>query len=241
MNHEHSMWVEDGVDPLLTELREAVRIFHVDSTHQERGQVHAFIRAVFRRAHGAEVDSFYPRFLGFATPPGLRAVVGYRDGKASALFSEQYLGSPVQDLVSARVEQSVARESLVEVGNLALADPGHARWVIACTTAFLAALGHRWVLFTATRPLANAFRRLGLKPVALAPADPARLPDGGASWGRYYAAGPVVYAGDILAGLGKLHSGSCARQPRLQGLLEAARRLGAAHALLTAPANAAAQ
>jgi hypothetical protein len=123
---------------------------------------------------------------------------------------------------------------LVEVGDLALADPGQARWVIASTTAFLAASGCRWVLFTATRPVANAFRRLGLRPVPLAPADTARLPDGGSSWGRYYDAGPVVYAGDILAGLAKLHNGSCARQPRLQGLLEAARRLGDAPTAPTA-------
>ena len=52
-------------------------------------------------------------------------------------------------------------------------------------------------MFTATRELRNAFTRLGLAPLELSPADPARLPDGGARWGSYYANEPVVVAGRI--------------------------------------------
>jgi hypothetical protein len=58
-------------------------------------------------------------------------------------------------------------------------------------------LGYEWVVFTATRELRNAFARMGLTPLELAPADPARLPDRGARWGRYYANDPIVVAGRI--------------------------------------------
>lgn len=68
---------------------------------------------------------------------------------------------------------------------------------------------------------------MGLRPVALAPADPSRLLDGGAAWGRYYEQGPMVYAGDILAGAGKLQAAGRAGQPQLQSLLRDAGRLGA--------------
>jgi hypothetical protein len=219
--------IDADVTPLLAELRAPVGLIGADQTHPARGDLHAFIQAVFHQAHGARVDLFYPHLLGFTTGGDLTATVGYRAGVGQALFAEHYLDAPADDLITARTGRAVARTDLVEVGNLALRDPGQARWIIAASTAFLAAAGYRWVLFTATRPLANAFRRLGLRPVALAAADPARLSDGGAAWGQYYQQGPVVYAGDILAGAAKLQVVDRAGQPHLQALLGAARRLGA--------------
>jgi hypothetical protein len=231
MNDRDSICIDAGVDPLLTELREPIDLLHADRDHPARHRLHSFIRADFQGAHGARVDHFYPSLLGFSSRQGLRAVIGFRggctDGRHQPLFAEQYLDAPAEDLVRARTGLGVARHALVEVGNLALDEPGHARWVIAASTAYLAAAGYRWVLFTATRPLANAFLRLGLRPVALAPADPARLPDGGASWGRYYEHGPVVYAGDILAGARKLQAAVRMGRPQLQALLRASVLLGA--------------
>ncbi|MDD4880827.1 MAG: thermostable hemolysin, partial [Gallionellaceae bacterium] len=60
---------------------------------------------------------------------------------------------------------------------------------------------------------------------------PARLPDGGASWGRYYDGGPAVYAGDILAGYQKLHGAAGHRHGHLKSLLETAWELGAQNLL----------
>jgi hypothetical protein len=165
-------------------------------------------------------------------------VVGYRTGLAKDLFAEHYLDLPADQLISNRIGRCLARGNLVEVGNLALSDPGHARWVIAASTAFLAAAGYRWVLFTATRPLANAFRRLGLRPVHLAEADPARLPDGGAAWGTYYGQNPAVYAGDILAGAAKLEGACRPGQPHLQALLRTSRRLGLGVGVVTSAGGA---
>jgi hypothetical protein len=49
--------------------------------------------------------------------------------------------------------------------------------------------------------LRNSFYRLGLRPLPLTRADPARLPDGGASWGTYYEQDPVVMAGKVALGV----------------------------------------
>jgi hypothetical protein len=241
MSQQDSLCVDAGVDPLLTELREPVAVFCADDAHPAQADLREFVRTVFRSAHGAHVDVLYPCLLGYTAARGLRAVVGYRggalDGNRQDLFAEQYLDAPAEKLIEAKIGRSVPRCGLVEVGNLALRDPGHARWVIAATTLFLAGAGYRWVLFTATRPLANAFRRLGLKPIELAQADPARLPDGGAVWGRYYLQGPAVYAGDILAGAAKLRGAARFGQPYLRRMLDEARRLGTANAAACAGAG----
>jgi hypothetical protein len=225
MNTRPSPFIETNIDPIWADLPEAISLRHVGQAHLDRPRLHGFIRDVFRRTHGAEVSVFYPNLLEFDVSGRTTAVVGYRDGASAELFAEQYLDRPAHETSSARLGQTVVREEMVEVGNLAIADPGQARWVISAGTAFLAAAGYRWVLFTATRPLANAFGRLGLKPLPLADADPDRLPDRGASWGSYYATEPRVYLGDIQAGCRKLH-GHGLRRRNLRRLLEAAQQLG---------------
>jgi hypothetical protein len=227
MNPTTSIFVDTGIEPLLAELPVPIHARQVGLGHPLRPQLQAFIREDFRQAYAAEVYAFYPNLLSFSAGNAPRAVVGYRDPLESPLFAEQYLVRPVHELAAARLGLEVRREQMVEVGNLALADAGHTRWVIAASTAFLAAAGYRWVVFTANRTLANAFRRLGLKPLALAAADPRRLPDRGASWGSYYAAGPRVYVGDIQAGCDKLQAGGWNRRPNLNALLRASQRLGA--------------
>jgi hypothetical protein len=226
MTYQASPFVETGIDPLLAELPNNVSIHHTVSDHPIRITLQEFIRTVFRQAYEAEVSSFYPNLVGFNVENQLRAVVGYRDGSTSTLFSEQYLDTPAHELASAKLGMQIERGQMVEVGNLAIVDPGYARWVIAASTAFLAAAGYRWVLFTATRPLANAFRRLGLRPLLLGAADPGRLPDSGTSWGGYYSASPAVYVGDIHAGLGKLHGARTSSGSNLNHLLQSAHALG---------------
>jgi hypothetical protein len=225
MNHPASPFIEPSVDPLLPDLPDVVSLQHIGAVHPARPELQGFIRSVFNQAHGAKVSAFYPNLLGFSVAKQIRAVVGYRDGRTTPLFSEHYLDQPAHELASDRLGVSVTRGEMVEVGNLAIADPGQARWVISASTAFLAAAGYRWVLFTANQPLANAFRRLGLKPLELGNATPDRLPDGGAAWGRYYHGEPKVYLGDIQAGFAKLH-GNGLRRPNLQKLLHNAQIQG---------------
>ena len=219
--------IDAHVDPLLGELREAIQLLRAGPGDPHRRELESFIRDVFREACGARIHSFFPDLLAFLRGDRLCAVVGCRGAADDTLFAEQYLDDPAEQIVADRLGRDVAREYLVEVGNLGLAYPGQARAVIAATTAFLAAAGYRWVIFTAARPLFNAFRRLGLRPVPLAPADAGRLTEGADAWGRYYDAKPQVYAGDILAGLAKLSGAAGAPHPHLRDVLAQARKLGA--------------
>ena len=92
---------------------------------------------------------------------------------------------------------------IVEVGNLAAARSGGSIDVIMTLARHLDRLGFEWVVFTATRELLGIFRKLGLAPLALAPADPERLGVRAGAWGRYYDSAPVVVAGRIRLALDK--------------------------------------
>lgn len=210
----------DSVQPLLSELDAPIHINATDVDHDHRLEAEGFIHRVFARRHGADVQSFYPTLLSFRDPEHQRAVVGFRGALSGHLFAEQYLEEPAHTLIGERVGKAIAREALVEVGNLALENPGDARWVIAASTCFLHALGYRWVLFTATRALINTFQRLGLQPLALGEARPLLLHDKGEQWGNYYQAGPMVCAGNIASGYQKLHRHAGHGQPLLRSLLD---------------------
>ncbi len=212
--------VLDRVQPLLSELGAPIHIDVVDARHDHRGEAEGFVHSVFSRRYRADVRSFYPSLLSFRDRGHPRAVVGFRSALTGRLFAEQYLDQSAQELIGERIGEAISREQLVEVGSLALENPGDARWVIAASTCFLHALGYRWVLFTATRTLINTFQRLGLQPLALVSARPLLLDDKGAQWGNYYQTGPVVCAGNVASGYQKLHRHVGHAQPMLRSLLD---------------------
>ena len=161
----------------------------------------AYIQQRFRKAHGADIRHFMPELFGLHNACGeLCAVAGVRLAHTEALFLERYLDEPIDPLISAAANQTVDRTGIVEVGNLAAGDTGSARLSIIAITYLLAMGGLEWVAFTGNIGLVNSFHRLGLKPVTLCAADPARLGDDRHSWGSYYDSKPWVHVGNIRAG-----------------------------------------
>ncbi|WP_296230341.1 thermostable hemolysin [uncultured Pseudomonas sp.] len=161
-----------------------------------------FVCQRFELQHGARIRHFMPCLFGLENQAGqLLGAVGVRSGNSGPLFLERYLDEPIQSAIGARLGNSVpGRGELVEVGNLAADSPGAARLLIVALTDLLVALGFRWVTFTGTPTLLNSFQRLGLTPIALGEADPARMGDELADWGSYYDNRPLVMAGDIHGG-----------------------------------------
>lgn len=170
-----------------------------------RAGLEAFIADAFRASYGAEVSHFNDMLLGVRAGDGhWIGALGYTPAVLGPLFLEHYLDAPVETAISAHARRPVARSAIVEVGNLAASHPGAARALIIRTTQLLNSQGLRWVVFTATVSLLNSFSRLRLQPHVLAPADPARLPDGGQHWGSYYDTQPKVMFGDIHYGYTQL-------------------------------------
>lgn len=181
--------------------RSDYRIETVARGDSQRAALEAFIAATFLATYGAHLRHFSDTLIGCRAEDGRWiAALGYTLAASGPTFLEQYLDAPLEQEIAARTGQAVERAGIVEVGNLAAAHAGAARALIVRTTHLLHGLGLRWVAFTATPSLLNSFSRLRLQPQVLAPADPARLPDGGCHWGSYYDNHPHVMFGDICYG-----------------------------------------
>jgi len=142
-----------------------------------------------------------PQLFGMSDASNaLCAVVGVRVASDGPLFLECYLDEAIDPLISATADHCVDRSAIVEVGNLAASDTANARLSIIAMTYLLAMGGLEWVAFTGNLGLVNSFHRLGLKPVTLCAADPARLGEDRHAWGSYYESKPWVHVGNIRAG-----------------------------------------
>jgi hypothetical protein len=177
-----------------------------------RSEVEGFIRDVFAQCHGAEVTSFAPELALLEKDGGVAAAAGWRGAGSGTLYLERYLDEPVERRVSRLAGCPVTRDRIVEVGNLAAGSRGGGADMILAMADHLDALGYEWVVFTATRELIGIFTRMGLPPLALAPADPSRLGDQAREWGRYYDTRPVVVAGRIRSAFEGLARARARRQ-----------------------------
>ena len=176
-----------------------LRLFQHQS--HDRDGVSQFIRNRFLNDYDARLDHLMPLLFSLrGAEDQIVAAFGLREATTSRLFMECYLDEPVEQRISALAGRPVARDGIVEVGNLA-ARPGGARSMIAVLTRHLYAAGFEWVTFTGVSALRAAFHRLGLHPIELARATPERLtPAERLAWGRYFEGRPMVMAGNIAEG-----------------------------------------
>ena len=162
-----------------------------------RHEVEAFIRRVYARRYGADVRQFAPVLASLRDDSGILAVAGYRSAAQGPLFLERYFDGPIESLLAAHADAPPARDRIVEVGHLAAERAGEGRRLIRLLCPHLASLGYQWAVSTLTTELRHLFVRIGVTPLALGAADPARLGDEAADWGDYYAHHPVVLAGHL--------------------------------------------
>ncbi len=167
----------------------------------DRADVAAVIRRRFRQTYGATLTHLMPRLFSLRNIEGeLIAVFGVRDAAREMLFMEKYLDRNVETVIARHHGAFVPRSAIVEVGNL-VTSAGGARSVIVALTHYLHENGIEWITFTGVAVLRAAFARLGLRPVVLAAADPARLSATELmSWGSYFSANPVVMGGYVPGG-----------------------------------------
>ncbi|MDP2832318.1 MAG: thermostable hemolysin [Pseudomonadota bacterium] len=169
-----------------------------------RGEAESFIQDVFAAHYGARVASFAPDVMLLEQNGKPNAAAGWRGAASGRLFLESYLEQPAEALISRLAGHQVAREKVVEVGHLAARQAGGGVRMILTLAAHLDRLGYEWVIFTATQELIGIFAKMGLPPLALAVADPARLGEAARDWGRYYDTRPIVVAGRIRLALERM-------------------------------------
>ncbi len=175
---------------------QTLKVVVTDVHSSQRALQEAFIKAVYRRIHQAEIQQFMPIFLSLLDPlDQLLAICGIRHGDHGPLFLEQYLDDPIEQLLSSHIGSQVSRQHIVEVGNLAVASPAHIRSLLASLNAHLHSTQVDWVVFTGINTLYNSLRKLNIPMHILGKADLGRLPDTQhAAWGSYYQANPQVIA-----------------------------------------------
>jgi hypothetical protein len=176
-----------------------------------------FIRRRFFQVYGAEPSLRIPELLALTSAQGtLLAAVGVRNAALERLFLEDYLSDPVESVMPV---VGVERHRIAEIAHLAGVEAGVSRYLFALLTVWLDGADYEWVVCTGTDQLRNSFHRLGIAIRVLANAEPARLPDGGAGWGRYYEHHPVVMAIKVADSLNALRKTGLLRriQPALKG------------------------
>ena len=172
-----------------------------------------FISRRFHESYASRVELFMPRLFTLRQQNGdICGAFGLRSANRK-LFLEQYLDTPIDQVIAARTGRATERRSIVEVGHFSGAFPGSARAMIELLTEQLHREGVEWVAFTGTTALRNTFSRLGLAPIDIQAATVDRLPeDERAAWGSYYDNSPRVLVGNVGEGFRAMHGGASSSQ-----------------------------
>jgi len=162
----------------------------------ERASVEAYIHDRFAGVHHAEVTHFLPNLISLRCGGEYSAAVGLAPAGNGKVFAENYLDAPVEQVIGEKLGLQVARDQIVEIGNLVSTWKGSSLLLFIVIGEVMERLGYHYVMFTGTREVKALLARLRYSPIVLADADPSKLPDGGASWGCYYTNNPQVMFGD---------------------------------------------
>ena len=124
-------------DAALSQVPRSLHLVPADAAR--RAAVQGFIRERFAAHYQADVRHFMPCLFGLEADDGsLHGAVGCRSAAVQPLFLERYLDEPIEDLIAARANTTVARADVVEVGNLAARGAGLSRLLIVALTRLLA-------------------------------------------------------------------------------------------------------
>lgn len=171
----------------------------------DRDRIADFIESIYSSAYGAVIERHYPSFISVhGTDGNVLAAAGFRSAAYGPLFLEQYLPAPIERLAQSAAQSPVRRERIAEVGNLAATGSGGSLFLFAMLADFLRRAAFTHAAVTATESLQRTFKRFHFEFQVLAFAQPARLPDGGASWGRYFECNPCVLFGSVASAYARL-------------------------------------
>lgn len=160
-----------------------------------------FIEEQYRQRFGCLLTRFMPATFNLYEDDCLKAVAGFRSAAHEPLFLEQYLDQPVEETLRAQTGWFDERQTIVEIGCLAAQDRAAAFTLMARLAPALLASGFVTAVATVNKPVRTCLARLGIVPVCLGVADPARVSHGATEWGTYYEGEPMVVAGDIGEGV----------------------------------------
>lgn len=173
--------------------------------HAARPSIESFVRAVYHRAYGADIEVDYPRLMSVRSDGGaLLTAAGIRCAAEGPLFLEHYTRDPVELVLQRIYGEKVPRRCVAEIGNLASGGGGVSILLFAALTAWLEGQGIAYAMVTVTEELHDRLLMLGLRPDHVCDASAASLPDAGSRWGSYYDTCPRVLAGPVARAAAEL-------------------------------------
>lgn len=177
----------------------------------QRSLLEDYIHTRYAETYQSDITHFLPILLATWSDNQLQGVLGLRPGVCGDFFVEKYLDAPVEEIVTLRSGVQVAREHIIETGNLA-GSRGSSQLLFIALTEVLQRAGFRWVTFTATTQVNALLQRLGFAPQAICQADPDRLGEQKKAWGTYYDNRPCVVMGDVEQAYRTLQGNEFARK-----------------------------
>jgi Thermostable hemolysin len=121
------------------------------------------------------------------------ACVGITFASKRRLFSEQYLDAPVEEVIAAREDREIRRDTIIEVGSLATVGFGVAAELIRVLPILAWCMGTEYVITTATARVRNICEKTGIFFLPLGLATPDHLsPAERINWGGYYQEQPIT-------------------------------------------------
>ena len=82
----------------------------------ERLRVEGFIKDIYRRSYGADISVTYPMLMSVRDADGhILAAAGFRVAEQEPLFLEQYIQSPIEQVLAGIYNRNVARSDIAEI------------------------------------------------------------------------------------------------------------------------------
>lgn len=154
-----------------------------------------FVENQYKKVHRASIECDFPTLMAACDHRGqLLAAAGIR-APGQRFFLENYLEKSAEQVLSDRFNNPVAREKIIEVGNLAGGrDRLATLYLMHQMWEYLIRCGFEYLILTGTRSLLYKFRQLPLHHLADANAE--QIP-GASKWGSYYDDEPRVVTGRL--------------------------------------------
>ena len=173
-------------------------VCRLHSTHSpQRKLLEEYIQKKFSCAYNANITEFMPQFLSLDYHNRVSATAGIRRATEETLMVEHYMEKSVEQTLSCLIQKPVARESIIEIGNLVATHRGASQLLFVLLLAILHKANYRWVVFTATQQVGQLLNKLHFDPFRVCTADSTMLEDSSNHWGSYYETNPSVLAGDL--------------------------------------------
>jgi hypothetical protein len=172
----------------------------------QRPAAEAFIRERFQNTYAADVCVFHPFLLGVTRgDQQITSVIGFRPASCGQFFLESYLDGTADQLLADATGETIQRNQIVEVGNLASSDAESFRFLMIGLITLLDRLPEtRWMVCTVGEKLIRLLQRTRFFPIVINQASAERLSPEDGKWGSYYRHARSVVAGNVSYGMREL-------------------------------------